>query len=291
MNAMLDAFWRSVAYCLHPRVIGLSLLPLVLMVGLIAGLGYFFMDAALAAVQGMLESSDLLNSLWGWLESAGVGKLKTVLVPLIVIAVATPLIVMTCLLLVAMLMTPLMVRMVTRRRFPLLERTGGASYAFSIVWALGSTVLALSATVLSAPLWMIPPLVLILPPLIWGWLAYRVMAFDALADHATAEERHTLFQRHRWWLLGMGVFAGYLGAAPSLVWSIGFMAVAMAPFLIPISIWLYTLVFAFASLWFAHYCLAALQQLRWERAQLPPVPPTPPTYSVPELPVNPLEIA
>jgi len=27
-------------------------------------------------------------------------------------------------------------------------------------------------------------------------------------------------------------------------------------------VWLYTLVFAFAALWFAHYALAALQQLR-----------------------------
>ena len=34
------------------------------------------------------------------------------------------------------------------------------------------------------------------------------------------------------------------------------------PFLILISIWLYTLVFAFSSLWFAHYLLAALQRLR-----------------------------
>ena len=29
-----------------------------------------------------------------------------------------------------------------------------------------------------------------------------------------------------------------------------------------VSIWLYTLVFAFSSLWFAHYLLAVLQRLR-----------------------------
>ena len=28
------------------------------------------------------------------------------------------------------------------------------------------------------------------------------------------------------------------------------------------AIWMYTLVFAFSSLWFAHYCLLALEQLR-----------------------------
>jgi hypothetical protein len=275
MNAVFDAFWRSVAYCLHPRVIGLSLLPLVLMVGMIAGLGYLFLDTALAAVQGLLESSDLLNSMWAWLESVGVGRLKTVLVPLLVIAGATPLIVIACLLVVATLMTPLMVRLVTRRRFPLLARSGGASYLVSVVWALGSSLMAIAAMVLSLPLWLIPPLVLVLPPLIWGWLAYRVMAFDALADHASSEERHAIFRRHRLWLLGMGVITGYMGAGPSLIWSLGFVAMAMAPVLVMISVWLYTLIFAFSSLWFSHYCLSALQQLRRERAEQAVPPPEP----------------
>ena len=34
------------------------------------------------------------------------------------------------------------------------------------------------------------------------------------------------------------------------------LALVLAPFLILVSIWLYTLVFAFSSLWFAHYLLA-----------------------------------
>ena len=38
MNLMFDSFWRAVAYCMHPRVIGLSFLPLVLMVALSFGL-------------------------------------------------------------------------------------------------------------------------------------------------------------------------------------------------------------------------------------------------------------
>jgi hypothetical protein len=78
-------------------------------------------------------------------------------------------------------------------------------------------------------------------------------------------------QRHRWWLLIMGVLTGYLGAGPSLVWSIGISAVALSPVLVPLSIWLYTLIFAFSSLWFAHYGLAALQQLRAQRAAEAPV--------------------
>ena len=283
MNAVLDAFWRAVAYCLHPRVIALSVLPLVLVVGVISVLGYFYMDPALAAVQHLLESTEMMAQIWSGLETLGLGRLKMVVVPLLLIVIATPLIVLVCLLLVAMLMTPLMVRLVTRRRFLSLERSGGASYVLSVFWAFGATAVALLAMVVSFPLWFVPPLVLVIPPLIWGWLTYRVMAFDALADHATAEERQILMQRHRWSLLTMGVLTGYLGAGPSLVWSIGITAVALSPVLVPLSIWLYTLIFAFSSLWFAHYGLAALQQLRAQRAAEAP-PPDAPHPDILELP-------
>ena len=57
-------------------------------------------------------------------------------------------------------------------------------------------------------------------------------------------------------------YSGYLGAAPSLLWASGAMFIALAPLLVPVAIWIYTLVFAFASLWFAHYALAALERLR-----------------------------
>ena len=60
----------------------------------------------------------------------------------------------------------------------------------------------------------------------------------------------------------MGIACGALGAAPSLLWAVSALALVLAPFLILVSIWLYTLVFAFSSLWFAHYLLAALQRLR-----------------------------
>jgi hypothetical protein len=272
MNLLLDSFWRAVAYCMHPRIVVLSILPLFLLVGLTGGIGYFLWEAALDQVGSLLQSSSLIQSAWSWLERMGAGELKSVLAPMIVIAVATPVVVIGSLLGVALLMTPVIVRMVARRRFSGLERTEGASWLHSLGWSLGSTVMALVAIVLSVPLWFVPPLVLIVPPLIWGWLTYRVMAFDALAEHATPDERRTIFRRHRLQLLGMGVLAGYLGAAPSLIWSFGVMTIVMAPILVPVSIWVYTLIFAFSSLWFAHYCLAALHQLRRQNSAVAVAP-------------------
>jgi molybdopterin-biosynthesis enzyme MoeA-like protein len=112
------------------------------------------------------------------------------------------------------------------------------------------------------PLWFIPPLVLVIPPLIWGWLTYRVMGFDVLAEHASVAERQTILREHRWPMLWMGTIAGYLGAAPSLVWAFGALTSCSRRCSRSVAVWLYTLVFAFSALWFAHYALAALQALR-----------------------------
>lgn len=273
MNLFLDSFWRAAADCLRPRVIVLSILPLVLMVALSLTLGYLYWDAALDGVRGLLEGSSLVTTLFEWLQGIGAEGLKTVLAPLIVVFAVTPLIVLLSLLLVALMMTPALVTMVAERRFSLLERKHGGSLIASLLWSLGSTLLAIVALLVSIPLWLIPPLILVLPPLIWGWLTYRVMAFDALAEHASKPERLEILRRHRPWLLGIGVITGYLGAAPSLLWASGALFVVAFVILVPIAIWVYTLVFAFSSLWFAHFSLAALQRLRDEGASGPGAPP------------------
>ena len=273
MKLLFDSFWRAAAYCLHPRVIVLSLLPLVLMAGLALGLGYFFWEPAIDAVRASFDSWAILKTLLGWLERVGLANLKTVLAPMVVVFLTTPVIVVLSLLLVAAFMTPAILTLVASRRFPLLERKHGGSLLGSSFGALWATVAALLALLVSIPLWFVPPLVLIVPPLIWGWLTYRVMSYDVLAEHASADERRALVQRHRTTLLGMGVLTGYLGAAPSLVWASGALAIVFAPVLVPVAVWIYTLVFAFSALWFAHFALAALQGLRREREPVEIMPP------------------
>jgi hypothetical protein len=257
MKDLLDAFWRATAYCLHPRVIALSVLPLLIAGGLAAVLGYFFWEQALSDLRAVLESWALLESLLAWLDGIGAGAFRTVLAPLIVVALAVPVIVVFSLLMVALLMTPSVVTLVANRRFAGLERRRGAGWLHSVLWSLGCTLAALAALVVSIPLWFVPPLILLLPPLIWGWLTYRVLSFDALAEHASRDERQQVMRERRWPLIGMGVVTGYLGAAPSLLW-----AASAAPVLIVAAVWVYTLVFAFSTLWFTHYLLAALDQLR-----------------------------
>jgi len=293
MSRLIDSFWRAAVYCLHPRVIALSFLPLIIMTVASLGLGFLYWNDAVDMLRTQLDSYQLVSSMSQWLEGLGLGNLRLVLAPALLLFLAIPVIVITSLLFVAVLMTPAMVSLVGQRRFASLERRQGGSLAASMLWSLASTLLACIALVLSFPLWLVPPLVLVLPPLIWGWLTYRVMAYDALAEHASADERRQIFKEHRLSLLSIGVLSGYLGAVPSVIWASGAMFVAMAPILVPVALWIYTLVFAFSSLWFAHFALSALQQLRSRDefmstagtvVDVPVLPAAPATEPLPPLP-------
>jgi len=272
MSLFLGSLWRALAYCLHPRVILLSLLPLLLIVTLALGLGYLYWSPAVDWVHGLLEASTWVNSVWSWLEAQGLGRIKVILAPLIVIFAVTPLIVMVSLLTVALLLAPALTRLVALRRFPMLERQGSGTWLYSLLWSLGAVLAALLMLLVSLPLWLVPPLILVLPPLIWGWLTYRVMAFDALSGYASASERREIFRRHRATMLMMGLFCGYLGSVPSLIWASGVVFAAAFVLLVPFAIWIYTLVFVLSSLWFAHFALAALQALRQEGSPEAPRP-------------------
>ncbi len=262
LKPVIDAFVRALGHALLPRVIVMSLLPLLVMTLAALGLGWLYWDAAVGAMRAALQSWTPIGWADGRLGIDWPGGLAALLAPLLVLVLATPVIVLVSLVVVSLLMTPALTRLVAERRFPALARARGASLLGSVAWSAGALLVAIVALVLTLPLWLIPPFVLVLPPLIWGWLTYRVMSFDALADHASAAERKEIFRQHRWPLLVIGIVSGYLGAAPAVVWASGVVFAALFVVLVPLAIWIYTMVFAFSSLWFAHYCLQALANLR-----------------------------
>jgi hypothetical protein len=265
---LLDSAWRALAYCLHPRVIWLSLLPLVLSAVSLTLLASWGWSDANVAMREALDNWAISQRLLAWLDSMGWQSLRSVLVPMLLLLLIVPLVVVLCLLMVAAFVTPAAVRLVRARRFEGLETRHSEPVWRSLVWSAGATLMALGAMVISLPLWFVPFFALVGPPLIWGWLTYRVMAYDTLADVATPEERKALMSGHRTPLLLMGVVCGYLGAAPAALWAFGVLAIALAPLVLVVSVWLYTLVFVFSSLWFAHYLLAALHD--WRRASSHP---------------------
>jgi molybdopterin-biosynthesis enzyme MoeA-like protein len=210
----------------------LSLLPLLGLAGLTFAAGLVLLGTgggrrARHAGEGSLVDAALFE----WLDSIGAPDLRTVLAPLIVVALAVPVIVLP----------PAAGGLADDAGH---GQPGGAAALCRRCSAAPSgrvagaglvaacTLLALLALVLSMPLWLVPPLVLVLPPLIWGWLCYRVLAFDVLADHASAgraplQSCTTTAGR----CCAAGVVCGLLGALPSLLWAAGALALVLAPLL------------------------------------------------------------
>lgn len=267
MGEMFDATWRAAAYCLHPRVLLWSLLPLALLAGAVFGLAWVWWEPWLAGLQALLEGLPLLAALFEWADEMGLPDLRPLLPPLISSLAGVPAVVMLTLVLVALLMTPAMVRLVVQRRFPDLQCRAGRTAGRDVAgWTAGCVLFALLALLLSVPLWFVPPLILLLPPLIWGWLCVQVLAFDALARHAGTAERRFILHRRRWPLRLVGLVFGVLAALPTLLWTEGAMTRVLSPVLMALAVGAYVLVFSYASLWFAHYTLAALHRLRGRAA-------------------------
>ncbi len=259
---MLEAFWRACLTCWHPRVLLWTLLPLLLAVVGVGGLGWLYWEPALDGVRAGIDHFELSQQVLGWFDDLGGRHLRTLVAPIVVVALAMPVVLLVTLLLVALMAAPALARHVGRSRCAGLQMLHGASRLRVWVWTLLCAGVALVALALSVPLWLVPPLVLVLPPLIWGWLSCRVLAYAALAGHASTAERRLLLHRHRWALWSMGLVCGAIASLPSLVWVAGTPALVAAPLLAPVMAWLYTAVFVFAALWFAHFLLPRLLVLR-----------------------------
>ena len=264
MRLFFDSLWRALAYCFMPRIMALALLPQAMLLVLTLSWGYFYWQPTQDWVSEFLASWQVMQSMMDWMQSHGAGDLQGVLVPLVVIFSITPILVVMSLLAVSLMMGPALVSLVVQRRFAHLAMKHGGSVVSSIVWTLVSTVSAMLAMIISLPLWVVPPLMFIVPPVIWGWLSYRVMVFDSLVSHASRDERIAIGRKHRLPLLLIGVITGYLGALPSMVWASGALFAAAFVVLVPVAIWVYSLVFAFTALWFTHYSLGALEIMRAE---------------------------
>ena len=288
MKLLLGSFWRAVAYCLHPKVIALSLLPLLVAGAVTLGAGFLFWESAIATVRATLEHWSLVNSMLEWMSSMLGANFRTGIAALIVIALTIPVVVAFTLVLVALWITPAIVTLVARRRFPALERRHGGSWWLGLFASLAFTVGALLMVMITLPFWLIPGLALVLPPVIWGWLTARVMGFDALAEHASQPEREAILRAHRWPLLVMGIVCGFLCGVPSMIWTISMQFIIFAPFIMVGVIWLYTMIFTFSALWFTHYGLAVLASLRAAevamRAVQPAVAPSSDLQLVEEVP-------
>ncbi len=250
---------------LHVRMLLLSCVPFLLALLVWGVVLSLYLQPLLDCVHSFFSANDGFRISGGLLTTFGLGALKTVIVPLIVMAALMPLMILTALLIIRFVAMPAIAKRATERHFPHLAiccngNVGSRSrrIIFSFFWFA-----FLSITI--APFCLIPLLAFVLQPALWAWLIYRVVAYDVLGHHASEHERNEMLRLHRWPLLTMGVLVGILGTLPTLLWMQGSIAVT-SPFLAVVAIWFYVLLLMFAAIWFQYYCLDTLAKYRAEAA-------------------------
>ncbi|MCX8017594.1 MAG: EI24 domain-containing protein [Rhodocyclaceae bacterium] len=174
---------------------------------------------------------------WSWLAWVGPW-----LAHVAVFFVFAPLIYFTTLLLVAIWALPRMMALIAARDYPDVSRHGSAGAALwgSLFNTLAAGAIFVAGWLATLPLLLIPGALLVLP-LFWAaWLNQRAFRFDALAEHASPDERREIIRRER----GSLYLAGLVGALASSLPLVNLVALP------------------FTAILFVHLGLSALRALR-----------------------------
>ena len=262
MNDLLRSFGRALTSVFHPAMLILTFVPFLVAALAWGAVLYLFWQPLLDLMRGALANWPSMNYVYHLFDVLGFGALRATIAPFLVIILTIPLIVITVLLLIVAISMPRVIRHLSRRQYTMLELRRGGSWYGSLFHSLVTTLVCLIVMVVTLPLWLIPPFFALIPPLLWGWLTYRVMTYDALALHASVEERRALVRSHRLPLLVIGVVSGLLGSLPTALWAVSAWLLLFFPVLAAVTIWIYAFILVFTALWFGHYCLRALQRMR-----------------------------
>lgn len=194
MSDIFRSLMFALANLLHPRMLWLMVWPMLVAL---------FIWGAAAFMLWMRAALWLAAQLKQWIESGvffvrfETGDAMLVAAHVILFILFVPLVYLTALLILSVFGMQAMVEHVAARRFAQLARRSGGSFAGSMLNSLvalaGLAVLGL----VSVPLWIIPPLWPLIPAAIMGWVNQKVLRYDALAEHATADEMRALFAARR----------------------------------------------------------------------------------------------
>jgi len=246
LSGVAEAFWRALVSQLHPRMLFALLLPfLIMLVGAILLL-VLALGPLTDWLNQQLSESTLLIAANDWMLSVGLFSLMAIkawIVPFAVVIVLLPISGILGLTVAAIFVMPMVVNHVSRQHFSGLALQGQHALVVSVWNAVWVSVIFVLGWILTLPFWLFPPLGLLVSLLWWTFAFSRIMRIDAIVEHATAQERRLLIERH-----GTGF------------WIIGMCCALMN--LVPPA-WIFLPVFS--GLVYTHYGLGALQRLRAER--------------------------
>ena len=211
MSAVLDALARALRDLFSVRVLWVVVWPMGVALLLWLALGVTFWSTFSGWIAQGLDAIGIQAWLTD-LEPVWIAHGIQVIMHLLLFV---PLVMLTALVITALFAMPALIRLVAGRDYPELKRENGGSLAGSLWNAAIAIVLFVALWLVTLPLWLIGVGVLV-PFVAAAYLNQRLFRYDALAEHASAEEMAALFksERNGWW--GLGLLTGLLQFVPLL---------------------------------------------------------------------------
>ena len=236
MNDVLHAFGRAFSSVLHPRMLALTIWPMLAAFALWLGLAWFYWDSWSHWMSALIAGSDIS----GWLQQHGFSSVVRYSVLLLLWLLLAPMILITAVLIAAVLEMPLIVSFVAERYYPTLEKRRGGTVLGGIGNALIAVLVFAGLWIVTLPLWLTGVLVPVLPLVLAAYLNQRLFRYDALSEHASAEEFRAILETSWGRMYLLGIMLALLYYVPLLN--------LLAPVL--------------SGLAFTHFGLARVQELR-----------------------------
>lgn len=234
---MLSALTRAFLALLHPKMLLLMIWPLAIALLLWLGLAYAFWSEAVQWIDLQFKSTDTVQ----WMLTVWpLALVATHLAWIVLVMVSVPLVLVVAVVIISVFAMPFMVKHVSARDFPGLVPRRGGSFTGS-VWNAGQALAVfLILVVVTLPLWLVPLVWPVLPVLLLAYVNQRMFRYDALAEHASAEELEQIIRDYRGEFFALGVVIAIAGHIP------------VFGFLVPV----------FGGLVFIYFCFSRLQALR-----------------------------
>jgi len=210
----------GLANLLHPRMLWLMLWPMLIAVAIWGTVAFALWARTVLWLAALFQQ---------WLESAAAlthldfGTATLFLAHLLLLLLFVPLVYLTALFILSLYGMQQMVEYVAGRSYPNLERRGKGGMAGSGWNALGAFIGMAALGLVSLPLWLIPPLWPLIPVAMFAWANQRLLRYDALVEHADADEMAQIFRERRGALYAMGLLFAFLAYVPL----VGFLAPVM----------------------------------------------------------------
>ena len=232
MRAPVAALVRAGRNVFEPRILAIVLLPMLGSFVLWALLAWIFWDTWTGAIASAVGSTTVAGWLKGW---SAAWVIDSAAVLLVVIAIL-PAIYVTALVITEIIAMPVIVKFVGGRYYPDLERAAGGTLTGSLINAAIGITVFVALWIVTLPLWLTGVGAVVAPLLTSAYLNQRMFRYDALAEHASAEELPRIIGAARGDLFVLGVLLSLLLYVP------------LVNLLVPV----------LSGLAFTHLCLARL---------------------------------